>query len=172
EAGAEAERRCNAESGRRGQRPAAWNNIVAREALTAVTMETEQEKIEEYKRRLEECEAEEDSKARLFDPKALALNARKIQTLNDKHLGIIRYGLLTTREFKALNLQGIQDDEEKAYRVIHAMLQKAQPDFTYEDFDGLPFDVKAILTERLSKVFPNFLPQQPQSGSQPTRKPS
>lgn len=137
-----------------------------------MTEKNEEEKIEEYKRRLAEHEAEAAGKARQFDPKALALNARKIQTLNDEHLGIIRYGLLTTREFKALNLQEIQDDEEKAYRVIHAMLQKAQPDFTYEDFDGLPFDVKAILTERLSKVFPNFLPQQPQSGSQPTKTPS
>jgi hypothetical protein len=137
---------------------------------------TEEQKAAEFKQKLEEHETaqkEIDAKnARLFDPKAIAENAKQIQTLMDKDLGEIRYGYLTSREFKALNLGEIKDEEEQAYRVVHAMLQKASPDFTYEDFEAMPFDIKAILTERLTKRFPLFLRQQQLSGSQPTKTPS
>ena len=134
---------------------------------------TEEQKAAEFKQKLEEHETaqkEIDAKnARIFDPKAIAENAKQIQTLMDKDLGEIRYGYLTSREFKALNLGEIKDEEEQAYRVVHAMLQKASPDFTYEDFEAMPFDIKAILTERLTKRFPLFLRQQQLSGSQPTK---
>jgi hypothetical protein len=138
-----------------------------------MTEKTEEQKVAEFKRKLEEYEIVQkgtDAKnARLFDPKAIAENAKQIQTLMDKDLGEIRYGLLTSREFKALNLGKIKDEEEQAYRVVHAMLQKANPGFTYEDFEAMPFDIKAILTERLTQRFPLFLRQQQLSGSQPTK---
>lgn len=141
-----------------------------------MTEKSEDQKVAEFKEKLEEHETkqkEADAKnARLFDPKAIAENAKHIQTLMDKDLGEVRYGLLTSREFKALNLGEVEDEEEQAYRVVHAMLQKANPDFTYEDFEAMPFDIKAILTERLTKRFPLFLRQQQLSGSQPTKKPS
>ncbi len=137
---------------------------------------TEEHKVAEFKQKLEEHETEQkevDAKnARLFDPKAIAENAKQIQTLMDKDLGEIRYGYLTSREFKALNLAEVKDEEEQAYRVVHAMLQKASPDFTYEDFEAMPFDIKAILTERLTKRFPLFLRQQQLSGLQPIKTPS
>lgn len=134
--------------------------------------EAEEHRIAEYKRQIEAYEAEQQQKAKVFDPKAIAENARQIQTLVDSELGVIRYGMLTWKEFKALNLQEIEDDEEKAYRVLHAMLRKAEPDLTWEDFEALPFHVKALLTERLSTVFPRFLPQQQPTGSRPTVKPN
>jgi hypothetical protein len=134
---------------------------------------TEEQKVSEFKQKLEEHETvqkEIDAKnARLFDPKAIAENAKQIQTLLDNDLGEIRYGYLTSKEFKALNLGEVKDEEEQAYRVVHAMLQKASPDFTYDDFESMPFDIKAILTERLTKRFPLFLRQQQLSGLQPTR---
>jgi len=137
---------------------------------------TEEQKAAEFKQKLEEHETAQKEinakNARIFDPKAIAENAKQIQTLMDKDLGEIRYGCLTSREFKALNLGEIKDEEEQAYRVVHAMLQKASPDFTYEDFEAMPFDIKAILTERLTKRFPLFLRQQQLSGSQPTKTPS
>src|SRR4030043_497226 len=102
-----------------------------------MTEKTEQEKVAEFKQKLEEHETaqkEADAKnARLFDPKAIAENAKQIQTLMDKDLGEIRYGYLTSKEFKALNLGEVKDEEEKAYRVVNEMLQKASPDFSYED---------------------------------------
>ena len=137
---------------------------------------TEEQKVSEFRQKLEEHGTEQKEvaarNARLFDPKAIAENAKQIQTLMDKDLGEIRYGLLTSREFKALNLGEVKDEEEQAYRVVHAMLKKANPNFTYEDFEAMPFDIKAILTERLTKRFPLFLRQQQLSGSQQTGKPS
>jgi hypothetical protein len=141
-----------------------------------MTEKSEDQKIAEYKQKLEEHDTAQkevaEKNARLFDPKAIAENAKQIQTLMDKDLGEIRYGYLTSKEFKALNLGEIKDEEEQAYRVVHAMLQKANPDFTYEDFEAMPFDIKAILTERLTQRFPLFLRQQQLSGSQPTKTPS
>ena len=137
---------------------------------------TEEQKVAEFKQKLEEHETaqkEIDAKnARLFDPKAIAENAKRIQTVMDKDLGEIRYGYLTSKEFKALNLGEIKDEEEQAYRVVHSMLQKASPDFAYEDFEAMPFDIKAILTERLTKRFPLFLRQQQLHGLQPAKKPN
>jgi hypothetical protein len=52
------------------------------------------------------------------------------------------------------------------------MLQKADKDFSWADFEAMPFDIKAVLTERLSKRFPLFLRQQQLNGFQPTPKPS
>jgi hypothetical protein len=144
--------------------------------VIAMAEKTEEQKVAEFKQQLEEHETEQKEaaakNARLFDPKAIAENAKQIQTLMDKDLGEVRYGYLNSKEFKALNLSEIKDEEEQAYRVVHAMLQKANPDFTYEDFEAMPFDIKAILTERLTKRFPLFLRQQQLSGSQPTGKPS
>ena len=137
---------------------------------------TEDQKVAEFKRQLEEHDTEQKEvaakNARLFDPKAISESAKQIQTLMDKDLGEIHYGLLTSREFKALNLGNVTDEEEQAYRVVHAMLQKANPDFNYEDFEAMPFDIKAILTERLTKRFPLFLRQQQLSGFQQTKTPS
>lgn len=120
----------------------------------------QQDKTAEYKQQLEAYEAEKAEKAKRFDPKALAEDTRKIHTVEDPDLGTIRYGFLTWKEFKALSLQDIEDDEEKFYRVIHAMLRKAEPDLSWEEFEALPFHVKAILATRLSQVFPRFLAQQ------------
>ena len=137
---------------------------------------SEDQKIAEYKQKLDEHGTEQkevtERNARLFDPKAIAENAKQIQTLMDKDLGEVRYGYLTSKEFKALNLGEVKDEEEQAYRVVHAMLQKANQALTYEDFEAMPFDIKAILTERLTKRFPLFLRQQQLSGSQPTKTPS
>jgi len=120
----------------------------------------EQGKIAEYRRQLEAYEAEKAEKAKRFDPKELAEDTRKIHTIYDQELGEIRYGLLTWKEFKALNLETVEDNEEKFYRVIHAMLRKAEPALSWEEFEALPFHVKAILATRLSQVFPRFLAQQ------------
>jgi DNA replication initiation complex subunit (GINS family) len=141
-----------------------------------MTEKTEEQKVDEFKQKLEEHETEQkeaaEKNARLFDPKAISESAKQIQTLMDKDLGEVRYGLLTSKEFKALNLGKVTDEEEQAYRVVHAMLQKANPDFSFEDFEAMPFDIKAILTERLTMRFPLFLRQQQLSGSQQTKTPS
>jgi len=109
--------------------------------------------------------------AKKFDPKALSELTRKIQVLTDPDLGEIRYGILTDPEVKALNLTEVKDDGEKAALVIHAMLQKADPTFTYQDYQALPFDVKGVLTIVMAGTFSRFLRIQQRLGSQPAPKP-
>jgi hypothetical protein len=94
---------------------------------------------------------------KLFDPKALALKTTKIYTLNDPDLGVIRYGYLSDTEFKALGLQNITDQQEITDRTIHAMLQKADPTLTYEEYKAMPFDEKAALTIVMTGLFKGFL---------------
>ena len=127
------------------------------------------EKAEEYRRRLEEAEREKaaamKAEAKKFDVKALAESTRKIYVLKDPDLGEIRYGLLSQAEFAELHLDEVQSDAEKAERVIHAMLRKADPSLTWEDFQALPFDVRGALTMVMSQLFTRFLRVQQRVGS-------
>jgi hypothetical protein len=122
---------------------------------------------------LEQCEKEQATEkaetAKKFDPKALSESTRKIQVLDDPDLGEIRYGILTDDEVKKLNLTEVKEDAEKAAIVIHAMLQKADPTFTYEDYKALPFDVKGALTIVMTGTFSRFLRIQRRLGLQPAQ---
>jgi len=70
-------------------------------------------KVDEYRKRLRAHDEAKQEKAKVFDVRALAANTRQIYTIEDETLGIIRYGLLSSREVKELNLKKIVDDEEK-----------------------------------------------------------
>jgi len=52
------------------------------------------------------------------------------------------------------------------------MLRKADAELSYDDFEALPYDTKALLLERMSKVFASFLQRQHQTGSTQTMKPN
>ncbi len=140
-----------------------------------MTEKTEDQKIADFKAKLEEHETEQTQAkaeiAKKFDAKALSESTRKIHVLIDPDLGEIRYGLLTQTEFAALHLEVIQNDNEKAERVIHAMLQKAQPTLTWEDFQAMPFDIRGALTLVMSQLFSRFLHIQQRIGSTPVPKP-
>lgn len=136
--------------------------------------EAEEQKIAEYRQRLEEHEREEaEAKAeaaKKFDVRALAESTRKIHVLVDPDLGEIRYGLLSQAEFAALHLEAVESDNEKAERVIHAMLRKADPALTWEDYQALPFDVRGALTLVMSQLFTRFLHIQQRIGSTSPQK--
>lgn len=136
---------------------------------------TEDQRVADFKAKLEEHEKEQAQAkaetAKEFDAKALAESTRKIHGIVDPDLGEIRYGLLTQVEFAALHLEAIQNDNEKAERVIHAMLQKAQPNLTWNDFQAMPFDVRGALTLVMSQLFTRFLHIQQRLGSTPAPKP-
>jgi hypothetical protein len=129
-------------------------------------------KVDEYRKKLRAHDEAKQEKAKVFDVKALAANTRQIFSLEDADLGIIRYGLLSAKEVKELDLKKVADDEEKANIVVWAMLRKADPELSYDDFEALPFDTQALLLERMSKVFASFLQRQQPTGSAPTPKPS
>ena len=131
--------------------------------------------IDEMKEKLEQDDQEQAvaraETAKKFDPKALSESTRKIQVLIDPDLGEIRYGILTDDEVKLLKLAEAKDDGEKAALVIHAMLQKADPTFSYEDYKALPFDVKGALTIVMAGTFSRFLRIQQRLGSLPAQTP-
>jgi len=129
-------------------------------------------RVDEYRKKLRAHDEAKQEKAKVFDVRALAANTRQIYTIQDEALGVIRYGLLSAKEVKELDLKKVVDDEEKANIVVWAMLRKADPELSYDDFEALPFDSKALLLERMSKVFASFLQRQRQTGSAPTAKPS
>ncbi len=143
--------------------------------MRTMTSKTEDQKVVEYRKKLEEHESEQvQAKAEIagrFDAKALAESTRKTHVLVDPDLGEIRYGLLSQSEFADLHLETVQNDVEKAERVIHAMLQKADPSLTWEDYQAIPFDVRGALTIVMSQLFTRFLHVQQRIGSQPVPKP-
>ncbi len=142
--------------------------------MRAMTEKTEDRRIADFKAKLEEHETEQAQVkaevAKKFDAKALSESTRKIHVLVDPDLGEIRYGLLTQAEFAAIHLEAIQNDNEKAERVIHAMLQKAQETLTWEDFQAMPFDVRGALTLVMSQLFSRFLHIQQRIGLTPAPK--
>jgi hypothetical protein len=113
---------------------------------------------------IERAEAKDAETAKLFAVKALALLTTKTYSLNHPVLGVIRYGFLTSDEVKPLKLEAL-NDAERMYSIAYAMLKKADSAIKKADFDSLPFDVKALLTEALAKEMPSFLPPPQSSGS-------
>lgn len=78
----------------------------------------------------------DEEKAKLFDPEEAVQEARTIRTIEDEELGVIKFRVLTMREM--LELTKIKDEEERALRMIHAMLAPAYPTLTVEKLKDLP----------------------------------
>lgn len=122
-------------------------------------------RVEEYRKKLQQHTQEKHAQAKLFDVKALAADTRQIYSLQDPDLGTIRYGILSVKEVKTLDLTKAISDEEKADLIVYAMLAKADPELCFEDYEALPFHLKALLLDRMSGVFAGFLPRQQPPGS-------
>ena len=124
--------------------------------------EDEEAKVEEYKRQLEEDDKEKAEKlaaiAKKFDPKQVLKSAREIQRITDEQLGEIRYGMLSLKEINELPKE--PDIQKRAFQVLYAMLHKGYPDLTFEEFEALPFDIAARLSQLLSERFTGFLQRQ------------
>ena len=91
------------------------------------------------------------SETKKFDPKALAALTRTVQVKTDPVLGEIRFGILNFGEFQALNLDSVTDVNERVAKVVFAMLKKADPSLTIEDFNDFPFSVKSLLMQSVSE---------------------
>ncbi len=122
-------------------------------------------RVDEYRKKLQQHTQEKQAQAKLFDVKALAADTRQIYCLEDPDLGTIRYGILSVKEVKTLDLTKTTSDEEKADLIVYAMLAKADPNLCFEDYEALPFHLKALLLDRMSGVFAGFLPRQQPPGS-------
>jgi len=104
-------------------------------------------------------DAEKAEKAGFFDPRQFIGLTTDVQTVPDPELGLIRYKYLTTSDF--LGLRDAKEelgDEEMAQRAMWLMMNKANPDFTFEDFKALPQDVSTRLILALTPKI-SFLKQ-------------
>ena len=110
--------------------------------------EIDWKKVDEYATALGELETARREKRKLFDPKKLVEDSRKIRKVYDDELGWITYKPLT---FADLNeIQRAQNNEEKSIIALYKMLQKTYPDLTLDDvrdfgLDGVVRLLKLIL---------------------------
>ncbi len=119
-----------------------------------------------YKRFIDhEKQKIEAKKTRLFNAKEAAKDASEARYLQDEKLGIIEYGSLTLKEFTEIT-QKYPGREERAYHLVHRMLQKRNPDLTYEEVEAMPFEVVARLSKLLGDQLAAFLPRQTSQTSQ------
>jgi hypothetical protein len=126
-------------------------------------------KATEYAQRLEDAQQRLLEKAKLFDPKKLVQDARKLVTVEDEELGIVNYGHLTTEDL--LDIGKESGKEKRSMMIVQKMLSKAYPDVTLDDVLSMPFSASTRLLEIFSRDS-DFLQMQRKSttGLESTRK--
>jgi hypothetical protein len=100
----------------------------------------------------------EDAKPKIitdFDPAEVVAEAAIIRELNDSILGKVRFGALTLKELRSISK--FDDVNDRSYHMIHLMLQKAYPNLTFEQFEAMPFEKVARLSQLLNKHISGFL---------------
>ena len=100
-------------------------------------------KVEEYRQKLEEFEAEKSKVAKKFNPKDLTALTTKTQEVIHPELGAVSYRLLTADE--VLDLQSEKDQAVAGKKLVWKMLHKADARFSWDDFQLLPHDVQTAL---------------------------
>jgi hypothetical protein len=108
---------------------------------------------------LEEYEKAKTQNKKLFDPKELVKDSRKVRTTSDPELGIISYKPLTFGDLEEINKAG--SNEEKSILALYKMLKKAYPDLTMDDVREFGLDT----VQRLLKLIvgPNGFLQVPKT---------
>jgi hypothetical protein len=86
----------------------------------------------------EKEEAAEREIAKKFDPKKILAAAQKIITVQDPVLGEVKFGGLSIAD--AFEINRTENEDEKGLKVVYFMLQKAYPDFTWEEIKAFPFE--------------------------------
>ncbi len=117
-------------------------------------------RAKKFQEEIEKAEAAEKQQkaadAKLFDPKMVLADAKRVHMLTDEMLGEVRYGVLSKRDIDKLNADE-PDADKRAYKMIFTMLQKGYPDLKLEDVEDWPYEVVARLSELLSQRFASFL---------------
>jgi hypothetical protein len=113
-------------------------------------------KEEQYRQKLEEYEAEQAAKAKLFNPQELVKEAKTLRQKHHPKLGLVNYGVLTIDEL--FDLDKITEKDERSKAMLWMMLRKAYPDLTKEDVGRFP-GVKAAELLKLMTQDADFLPQ-------------
>jgi hypothetical protein len=110
-------------------------------------MQSEEEKIKQFQKEIEEFEKKQAQKAEIFDPVQIIKDAGEIHILKDPKLGVIRYTPLTNKDLFAINK--IQDKEARTREIIFRLLHKASPELKVQDVDEMPMAITTRLLELL-----------------------
>jgi len=121
-------------------------------------------KFQEELEKAEQAEKQQKTAdSKLFDPKMVLADAKRVHVLTDEILGEVRYGVLSKRDIDKLNAEE-PDADKRGYKTIFMMLQRGYPDLKLEEVEDWPYEVVARLSELLSQRFASFLlPQQKKS---------
>lgn len=125
----------------------------------------------EVGKELFEKEEQQDRElAKKFSPQKILEDAKAIHVLNDSVLGEVKYTILTTGDFFAMNK--ITDEWERARSTIFRLLHKAYPELKAEqDLDNFPGHVTTRLCELIADPENFFqIPQASMNGSELTKK--
>jgi len=119
-----------------------------------------EQRAAKFKDELEKVEAAEKlqkaAASKLFDPKVVLADAKRVHVLVDEIFGEVKYGVLSKKEIDKLNAEE-PDADKRAYKMIFSMLQKGYPELKLEDVEEWPYEVVARLSELLSQRFTSFL---------------
>jgi hypothetical protein len=127
-------------------------------------------KVAEYSKVVQEYTEIKEKKGRLFDPKKLVEDSRRVINVWDPELGVISYRPLTYADLAEINKE--TTNERKTAVALFLMLRKTYPDLTMDDVNE--FGLDAVV--RLLKIMvgpTGFLPvpAKSENGSTQTPKP-
>ena len=131
---------------------------------------TEEAKVKEYAKKLEEHEAKEAEVAKQFSVDEVLAESGKIHERLIPALNrIVKFGSLTLGDLPEINKAG--SDEEKAQMVLWKMLHKADSKITLDQVKRFPLETAtAILTTIATPL--QETTKQLQSGLKSTAKPN
>jgi hypothetical protein len=111
----------------------------------------------EHEEALAENAAEDEKTKKRYSIADAVRRANEIVSVYDETLGEFRFGILSVKEFNALDLSKCNTKQEMLDHVVHAMLHKANPDIALADLAALPQDDYTIIVSTLSRYLPGFL---------------
>jgi hypothetical protein len=93
---------------------------------SAKVKEENKAKEEAFQKMMDEDDAVDVAKGKLFNPKDLLLDAKTMHQKYDKKLGLVNYNVLSFDEI--LSLGKMEDKNESSRIMLWQMLHKAYPD--------------------------------------------
>jgi len=131
---------------------------------------SEQSKIEEYKRRLEEHEAKEAKKAALFSPSDVLADSTTVRRVYVPEIDrVVEYCPLSLKDLE--DVDKAKTTQERSRLVLWKMLHKANKEWTLEKVEQIPMDVAAAIIKHLTPPLTQSL-KLSASGLEQTQQPS
>ena len=92
----------------------------------------------------------EEKEAKLFDPKELTRDAKRIRTVEDADGSIIQYNVYSLN--MAIKVAEIPNPSDRAAQLVFVMMENANPGLTLEDVRAWPAAKFKKILEKLADV--------------------